>query len=460
MTSRERGATGVPPAPATAVGLSGLRRLVMRLWPRSLAGRITLLLIGGLTLLHLGSMAVHEQALHGAESGARIERLAERVSAAAAAVASLPEGSRDTAAHALSLPGVELHWDRVAPLPEGPVPTDLAPAAARLGPGARLAWDPKAEPGHRAVGAVPLEAGGWLVFSASWIGPQGSAIEAGNGIASMAAMALGIALASVLVVRWITRPLRRLADAADAIGRDLRARPLPTDGPSEVRHAAAAFNAMQERIRRLVEDRTEALAAMSHDLRTPLSRLKLRAGFLPEGEDRARLEADIAEMEAMVGRTLDYIREGRDGEPARPADLAAILETLASDATDAGHDVAYEGPPRAVLPLRRLAAKRALSNLLDNALKHGAPPVRLRVRDEGPRVVVEVADAGVGIRPEDRARAVMPFGQLDAARGRGGSGLGLAIAERFTEASGGTFELDASPEGGLLARMVLPRPGA
>jgi hypothetical protein len=404
-------------------------------------------------------MAVHEQALHGAEAGARVERLAERLSAASTAVAPLPEAARDAAAHGLSLPGIELHWDRVAPVPETAPPAALGAVVGRLGSSARIAWDPKTEPGHRVVGAVPVVTGGWLTFSASWIGPPGAG-ETGNALASMAAMALGIALASVLVVRWITRPLRRLADAADAIGRDLRARPLPTDGPSEVRHAAAAFNAMQERIHRLVEDRTEALAAMSHDLRTPLSRLKLRAGFLPEGEDRARLEADIAEMEAMVGRTLDYIREGRDGEPARPADLAAVLQTLASDATDAGHDVAYEGPPRAVLPLRRLAAKRALSNLVDNALAHGATPVRLRVRDEGSRVVVEVADAGAGIRPGDRARALMPFGQLDAARGKGGSGLGLAIAERFADASGGMLELDAAPGGGLLARLVLPRPGA
>jgi signal transduction histidine kinase len=214
---------------------------------------------------------------------------------------------------------------------------------------------------------------------------------------------------------------------------------------------------MQGRIHRLVEDRTEALAAMSHDLRTPLSRLKLRAGFLPEGEDRSRMEADIAEMEAMVSRTLDYIREGRDAEPAKPADLTAILQTLASDAADAGGDVTYDGPPRVVLPLRRLAAKRALANLVENALRHGAAPVRLSVRDEGARVVVEVADAGQGIAPADRARALEPFVQLDTARGRGGSGLGLAIAARFAEASSGSLALEAAPEGGLLARMVLPR---
>jgi signal transduction histidine kinase len=328
-------------------------------------------------------------------------------------------------------------------------------AAARLGPQARLAWDPKAELGHRAMGAVPLEAGGWLVFSAAWLGSPAGAIDAGS-LLSMAAMALGIALASALVVRWITRPLRRLAEAADGIGRNTGTQPLPSDGPSEVRHAAIAFNAMQERIRRLVEDRTEALAAMSHDLRTPLARLKLRAGFLPDGEERARMEADIAEMEIMVSRTLDYLREGRDAEPSHPTDLAAILQTLASDATDAGGDVAYEGPPRVVLPLRRLAAKRALSNLVENALLHGAPPVRLRVYQDGPWVTVEVSDNGPGLAPEDHARALAPFGQVDPARSRGGTGLGLAIASRFAEASNGVIELGRADGGGLVVRLRLP----
>jgi signal transduction histidine kinase len=430
-------------------------------WPRSLAGRVTLLLIGGLTLLHVGTMAVHERALHGVESGARVERLAERLAEARRAVAAAPEAGRDAAAHALGMPGVELHWDRVPPLGEGAAPpAALAGLAERLGASARVGWDPKAEPGHRAIGALPIggDAGGWLVFSAAWLSPSPAPGTDGGALLSMAAMALGIALASVLIVRWITRPLRRLADAADAIGLDLRARPVPTDGPSEVRHAALAFNAMQGRIRRLVEDRTEALAAMSHDLRTPLARLRLRAGFLPEGEDRARMEADIAEMEAMVARTLDYLREGRDGEPTRPTDLVAILRTLAADASDAGRDVAYEGPARAVLPLRRLAAKRALANLVENALRHGAEPVRLRVREEGGRTVAEVVDAGPGIAPADHVRAVAPFVQLDAARGRGGSGLGLAIAARFAEASGGALELDRGEGGGLVARLRLPRP--
>jgi signal transduction histidine kinase len=345
----------------------------------------------------------------------------------------------------------------VAPLEAAPPPEALAAAAARLGPGARLGWDPKAEPGHRLIGAVPAQGGGWIVFSAPWLGVGGGPLDHGA-ISSMIAMALGIALVSILVVRWITGPLRRLASAADRIGRDPTPRPVPMEGPDEVRHAALAFNAMQDRIARLLEDRTEALAAMSHDLRTPLARLQLRAGFLPEGEERARMEADLTEMESMIARTLDYIREGRDAEPVRPTDLAAILQTLASDAADRGHDVAYDGPGRAVLPLRPIAAKRAVSNLVENALGHGLPPVRLRIHNEGAMVAIEVADAGAGIAQADRARAVAPFTQLDPARGGSGVGLGLAIAQRFAEASKGALELRDAPGGGLLARLVLPRP--
>lgn len=426
------------------------------LWPASLAGRVTLLLLGGLMLLHVGSMVVHERALRGSEQGARLERMADQLSAARAAVASLPEAARDASAHAFSRPGLDIHWDRMPPLPEAPAPEAIAEAAARLGPGARLGWDPSAEPGHRVIGALPAEGGGWIVFSTPWLSADGGPLDYGA-ISSMVAMALGIALISILVVRWITGPLRRLAAAADLIGRDPRPRPMPMEGPEEVRHAAAAFNAMQERIARLLEDRTEALAAMSHDLRTPLSRLRLRVGFLPEGEDRARLEADIAEMGTMIARTLDYIREGRDAEPLRPTDLAAILQTLASDAADQGHDVAYEGPGRAVLPLRHIAAKRAVSNLVENGLRHGQPPLRLRIRDEGPMIAVEVSDAGTGIAEADRARAVAPFVQLDPARGGSGVGLGLAIAQRFAQASKGSLELREAPGGGLLARLLLPR---
>ena len=431
-----------------------------RFWPQSLASRITLLLIGGLTLLHVGSVAVHERALHGAQDGARLALVANRILAARAAVDVLPEAARDAAAHNMSSNGMEFHWDRAPPSSaRAVIPEALSELAALLGPDAMLAWDTDAAPGHRAIGAIPVASGGWIVFSSGWLGTAVHGIDVGS-LTSMVAMALGIALASIVVIRWITQPLGRLASAADEIGRDLRARPLPITGPLEVRRAAAAFNAMQDRIARLVEDRTEALAAMSHDLRTPLARLRLRASFLPEDEAREKMDADMTEMETLIRRTLDYLREGRDAEPVQPADLAAILQTLASDATDAGHDVAYDGPSKAILPLRRLAAKRAFSNLVENAVLHGKGAVRLTIRNEETRLVAEIIDHGAGIAATDRARALAPFMQLDPSRGAAGTGLGLAIAQRFAEASQGTLELGAAPSGGLLVRLALAKPAA
>jgi signal transduction histidine kinase len=345
---------------------------------------------------------------------------------------------------------MQLHWDRQPPPAIATPPAALVALVSQLGEDARIGGAAGV-----ALGAVPAGGGGWIIFSLT--PPDGGRLTFDSGgLFSMLAMALGIGIVAVPMVGWMTRPLRRLAEAADRVGRDPRPVMLATDGPVEVRHAAAAFNAMQARIARLIEDRTEALAALSHDLRTPLARLKLRAGFMMEGEERVRMEADIAEMEAMVSRTLEYFREGRDAEPAVPTDLAAILQTLADDAADAGHDVTYCGPAQAVLPLRRLAAKRAFTNLLNNALQHGAPPVTITLAARDAGWSTEISDAGPGIAPSEFERAVSPFVRLDAARGGSGVGLGLTIAQRFATAEGGRLTLAQAPSGGLLVQVHLP----
>jgi signal transduction histidine kinase len=220
-------------------------------------------------------------------------------------------------------------------------------------------------------------------------------------------MAFGIVLVSVLVVRWITRPLRRLAEAADRFGRDPGPVPLPEDGPCEVRHAARAFTAMQARIHRLVADRTQALAAVSHDLRTPIIRLRMRAGFLEGAEAQVRMDADLDEMEAMIAATLAYLRGEAETEPVRTADVAAMLQTLVDDATDAGHAASYDGPAHAELACRPVALKRALANLGGNALEHGgAARVRLRAEPGGLRIAVE--DDGPGIAESGLERSSSP----------------------------------------------------
>jgi len=271
-------------------------------------------------------------------------------------------------------------------------------------------------------------------------------------------MAVGIVLASVLVVRWITKPLRRLAAAAEGFGKGAAPVPMPEDGPREVQDAARAFNAMQARIHRLVSDRTQALAAVSHDLRTPIQRLRLRAGFLDDAEAQRSIDADLDEMEAMVEATLAFLSGDADGEEPRPTDLAAVLRTLCDDAADRGGAVAYTGPDRALLRLRPVAAKRAFANLIDNAVKYGGA-ARVALRDSPAAAVVTVEDDGPGIPEAAMATVFEPFRRLEASRNRGtgGTGLGLTIARRAVEGHGGTIALANRPGGGLLVTVRLPR---
>lgn len=435
-----------------------MRRVLRAIGADSLAGRTVWLLVGGLGLLHVGSMAVHERALHGAELSAFEVRAADRILAAGALAATRAPSERDATLRAMSLPGLALQWSEDAPpgttLPEGA----FAELRMRLAEAANAMSAGRGRPEQYLHGAWPVPGGGWVVFQVRDLPSHGLPVSWHDWLA-MGAMAVGILLAAIPIVAWMTGPLRRLAAAADRVGRDPRSVQMATDGPAEVRHAAQAFNRMQSRIARLIEDRTEALAALSHDLRTPLARLRLRAGFLPEGDERMRIEAEVAEMEAMVSGVLDYFREGRDAEPTVPTDLAAILQTLADEAADAGADVRYEGPDRLALALRRVAAKRAFRNLLDNALVHGAPPVVLSLRTDGEWVVAELRDHGRGIAAEDRGRAVQPFTRLDPSRGGRGVGLGLATAARFALAEGGELSLHAPAAGGqgLVVRVALPQ---
>ncbi|MFC7694511.1 ATP-binding protein [Paeniroseomonas aquatica] len=271
-------------------------------------------------------------------------------------------------------------------------------------------------------------------------------------------MALGIVLASLLVVQWITKPLRRLALAVEDFGRGAAPVPLPETGPREVQEAARTFNAMQARIHRLVADRTQALAAVSHDLRTPIQRLRLRAGFLDDAEAQRAIDDDLDEMEGMVESTLAYLRGETESEESRQADLAAILSTLVDDATDRGASATYAGPDRVPMRLRPVAIKRAIGNLIDNAVKHGGN-ARVTLEEAPGAVMVRVEDDGPGI-PEAALKAVFePFHRLDASRNRGtgGTGLGLAIVRQVVTTHGGTVTLANRREGGLVVTVQLLR---
>lgn len=439
-----------------------MRRAWAWLSPASLAGRTVLTLLAGLLAFHLGSVWLLERGVHNAVEEGREFQVAEHISAAARVLATLPEELREEAARAFSSPDFHLAWQRAAPA-DFMEHADLAPLGERLEQrapeltGVRLGYGPSARDGARAVdGGVQLTDGSWIGFTATRI--DMASVPSHASLTSLSAMALGIVLASLVVVRWITNPLLRLARAAEDFGKGASPVPLPEDGPREVRDSARTFNAMQARIHRLVSDRTEALAAVSHDLRSPIQRLRLRAGFLEDAEAQRAIDADLDEMEGMVEATLAYLRGEEESEALRQADLAAILGTLCDDWADRGATAAYAGPDRLYVRLRPLAIKRALSNLIDNAVKHGGD-ARVHLADEGEAVTVRIEDDGPGI-PEAELEAVFePFHRLDASRNRGtgGTGLGLAIARQAVHGHGGGIRLANRPEGGLMVAVRLPK---
>ncbi|MCO6416202.1 ATP-binding protein [Siccirubricoccus sp. KC 17139] len=441
-----------------------MRRALAWLSPATLAGRTVLALLGGLLVFHFGSVWLLERGVRDALEEAREIHVADHAAMAARAIGGLPKELREDAARALSTPAFEAVWGHSGPA-EPMDEAALAPLRVRLqrrapelaGLHLRLGLAPANDGPRRIQGAMRLADASWVSFAAE--APDLAPVPTHASLASLSAMALGIVLASILVVRWITTPLRRLAKAAEAFGKGAAAPvPLPEDGPREVRDAARTFNAMQARIHRLVADRTQALAAVSHDLRTPIQRLRLRAGFLDDTEAQQAIDADLDEMEGMVEATLAYLRGETESEEPRQADLAAILSTLCDDATDRGASATYAGPDRLPILLRPLAVKRALGNLVDNALKHGGG-ARVTLEEAPGAVTVRVEDDGPGI-PEAALEAVFePFHRLDASRNRGtgGTGLGLAIVRQVVTAHGGTVTVANRREGGLVAAVRLPR---
>jgi signal transduction histidine kinase len=269
---------------------------------------------------------------------------------------------------------------------------------------------------------------------------------------------IAVIAASLIAVRMVTRPMQRLAEAADAFGRDLDTPPLQVAGPSETRLAAEAFNRMQERLRRLIAERSRALAAVSHDLRTPLTRMRLRAELVEDEALRTEINADIDVMQAMVEATLDYLRGLRENEPIQTIEIEALLASLVADEQALGRPVALGDVRAAPYPGRLSALKRAIANLVDNAVKYGRE-AELSVIDSSTELRVIVEDRGPGIAEADLERVVEPYVRLEASRSRetGGVGLGLAIARDAARLHGGDLLLENRSGGGLRALLLLPR---
>jgi signal transduction histidine kinase len=275
-------------------------------------------------------------------------------------------------------------------------------------------------------------------------------------------LVLGIGMSALLVfgiaaMGLITRPIDRLATAAEEFGRGVQTEDVPESGVREVQRAARAFNDMRRRIRRMIEDRTQMIAAISHDLRTPITRLKLRAEFVEDAEEQQKMLADLDQMEAIIRSTLAFAREDSDAEPTSEVDLAAMLAEIAESHPPSTVNVPVANG-EAMLRGRPVALRRCFNNLVENAVRYGHV-AEITVYDRPDSLVVTIDDKGPGI-PEDRMNDVFrPFVRLEDSRNResGGAGLGLAIARTVVLAHGGTIDLSNRAEGGLRIMVRLPK---
>ncbi|HEX6866732.1 MAG TPA: ATP-binding protein [Caulobacteraceae bacterium] len=273
-------------------------------------------------------------------------------------------------------------------------------------------------------------------------------------------LTLAVSIVLIAPLAWwfarrLAAPIAAFAGAAERLGRDPRAPPLELEGSGEVRAAVAAFNNMQERLRRYVEDRTAMVGAIAHDLRTPLTRLRFRIEGAPD-ELRAKLSADIDQMEAMVAAALGFVRDATNTGPRTRLELASLAESIFDEAAETGADASVETGDRIVIEGDPLALRRMISNLLENAVKYGAR-ARGRVFARDGQAVIEIDDDGPGIPPGEMERVFEPFfrGEPSRSRETGGAGLGLAVVRSIARAHGGDIELINRAGGGLTARVTL-----
>lgn len=308
--------------------------------------------------------------------------------------------------------------------------------------------------GHYAL-LVQLADESWLMFSVpsrSW-----GLAEGPRTLIVILLVLLSTSVVALIATRRLAKPLQQFAQGARRFGVDFRAPPIDPVGPHEIRQAILAFNAMQAQLQHFIKDRTQMLAAISHDLRTPLTRMRLRGEFIEDPEQQQRLFRDVDEMQAMINSALEFFRDDARLEQATQFDLAELLQTLIDDYRDQSIDITFSGPPRLVYFGRPLGLKRVITNLLDNAIKYASEPA-IELRQEDEQVIVRVLDRGPGIPADSYEQVFAPFFRLEGSRNKstGGVGLGLSAARAIVLEHGGALTVRNRTRGGLEARVVLP----
>ena len=469
----------------------------MRLWPRSLFSRLVLVMLGVLTLAQVLSLTVHLHERGELLSQASGMRSAQRIADIVQLLDSMSPEERRRIVQVLSAPPVTVRLGESA-LEQIDQDADQTARAAlfktmlrrflgdarevqvavtdkpffmpgerrgfmsaerrgmgmAMGPGAGRPYAQHG--GFSFVAQVRLADGALVTFDSRQ--PAHTASWPYRLLISLAVLFAAVIVVSLIAVHWATRPLKNLSNAAEALGQNIDRAPLDERGPEEVSRAARAFNRMQARLQAYIRDRTRILAAMSHDLKTPITRLRLRAELLDDVEHRKRFTRDLDEMESMVAATLDFLRGLDTGEAVKPIDVMALLESLQADAAETGGEVRIEGSARGPFPGRPQALKRCLRNLIENAIKYGTR-AHVIVEDTPAELCIRIRDEGPGVPPEELERVFEPFYRTEQSRSRetGGTGLGLTIARNVAEIHGGRLQLSNRAERGLEARLSLPR---
>ena len=426
--------------------------------PRGVAGQMAVALIASLILIH-GISIIFFSLTH--RTGEEVPGQMHRLAAAAWTLDALPGEARAAALQSLSHGDWDLHLELAAKAPEGldwsgkglPIPL-----VEGLGRKFGIGIAGGASDGDRLMLAFRLHDGSFLLAEGSRDRPM--TFMGGPGFITLLSLAVSLLVLGGWAAHELIRPLQRLAGAVERFGSDtIEPEDLPEEGPTEVRRVAFALNRMQHRINQLMENRVRMLAAVGHDLRTPITRLRLRAEYVEDAALRESFIEDLDNMDKLLQGGLTYLREGRSGETTVTVDLASLLSTVSDQFADLGHDIPLEGVSgRVPVSGRPSELLRLFSNLVDNAVKHaGSGMIRLAVIEGQARV--EVVDHGPGIADSDKAAMQEPFVSGDIARNKDkpvGFGLGLSICRAIARGHGGALLLLDTPGGGLTVRVELP----
>ncbi|WP_412509345.1 ATP-binding protein [Roseovarius sp. SYSU LYC5161] len=446
----------------------------MRLVPRSLLGQLALLILGAFLAAQVISIWLFADERGAAIRAAQRFETVERAEAVARALDAAPAESRESILAAVNsrlvrfstgdAPLVETGRMELPALGGGDIrateitvsPHDGRPAE----PPAAFAW---LHERMRAAGvapvefriSIPLAGDDWLNVQARFQRPD---IQAPPALMGATLLSLSLLMAALWVgLGRITRPLRQLADAADGFGLDAPAPEMPRHGPREVRALSDALGRMHGRLTAMIADRTRMLAALGHDLRSPITALRVRAEMVDDDETRERMAATLDEMQEMVDSTLAYARGVSTDQPMETCDLALLVGELADELSETGPQIAVMSSEPVRAEVRRTAVRRALRNLMENAQRYGSR-ARVSVTQVGDRAEMLIEDEGPGIPEQDLEKVFDPFTRLETSRSRetGGIGLGLPIARAILRAHGGDVVLSNRAEGGLRATVHLP----